>query len=160
MSKAPRKLDIMVLLNAIDQHDSDWLMAQPEDARKEFAPSVAMRWASNVSDSVEAAYMLWTINDRVNRHLFDLSQHPDLCYRLLASCGIKRSLHRQWLGPRRATDNLALSLLGEYHPSANETELRLLLSLYTRDTFADFLGDCGLDDEKSKKYLIAYDKLD
>jgi hypothetical protein len=157
----PRNLDIRALLNAVDRRDSDWLMAQPEAARKEFAPLVVMRWAAGVTDGVAAAYMLWLINHRVNRHLFDLHQYPDLCYRLLASCGLDRSLSREWLaGPQRTTGgNKALNLLAEHHPMANEPELRMLLSLYTRESFAELVSDCGIDKTDAKGYLKAYDKL-
>ena len=160
MSKE-RKLDIFALLNAVDRRDSDWLMAQPDDARKEFMPLVVMRWATGVKDSVAAAYLLWLINHRVNRHLFDLHQHPDLCYRLLASCGLNQSLPRNWLaGPQRtASDNKALNLLAEHHPMASEAELRMLLSLHTRESFAELVSDCGIGKDKAKDYVKAYDKL-
>ena len=160
MSK-DRKLDIFALLRAVDNRDSDWLAAQPEDARKEFMPLVAMRWATGVPDGVAAVYMLWLINHRVNRHLFDLSKHPDLCFRLLASCGRNTHLSRKWLaGPQRSTgDNKALGLLAEHHPMANDAELRMLLSLYTRDDFAILVSDCGIDKADAKDYLKAYDRL-
>ena len=160
MSKA-RKLDIHALLNAVDRRDGDWLSEQPEDARNEFAPLVAMRWATGVTDGVAAAYMLWLINYRVNRHLFDLQKHPDLCFRLLASCGRNKRLSRQWMaGPQRTMgDNKALGLLAEHHPMASETELRILLSLYTRESFADWLADCGIAKDEAKDCLKAYDKL-
>lgn len=160
MSK-DRKLDMFALLHAVDRRDGDWLMTQSEDARKEFSPLVAMRFATGVKDGVAAAYMLWLINHRVNRHLFDLQKHPDLCYRLLASCGCDRNLAREWLaGPKRTTgDNKALGLLAEHHPMASEAELRTLLSLYTRESFAALLSDCGFDKEQTKGYLKAYDTL-
>ena len=160
MSKA-RNLDIFALLNAVDRGDGDWLSKQSEAARNEFAPLVAMRWATGVTDGVATAYMLWLINYRVNRHLFDLQKHPDLCFRLLASCGGKGRLAREWLAAPRRTigDNKALGLLAEHHPMASETEMRMLLSLHTRDSFADWVADCGIAKDKAKDYLKAYDKL-
>ena len=144
----PRKLPLSALLQAIDRRDLGWLMRQAEDVQKEFAPLTAIRFASNADDGIDAGVLLWTINQRVNRYLFDLHQHPDLSYRLLASCGLKRSVPRgRWLaGPRRTTDNAALRLLAEYHPVANERELRLLLALYSRPEFAQFLSDCGIEE--------------
>lgn len=150
---------MIALLRAVDRRDGDWLAKQPEDARKEFAPLVAMRWATGVKDGITAAYALWLINRRVNRHLFDLE--PDLAYRLLASCGIGTGSTPQWVaGPRRtAGENAALCLLAEHHPMASDAELRMLLSLYSRDDFALFLDDCGLAKDKTKECLKAYDKL-
>jgi hypothetical protein len=148
-------------MQAIDQRAFNWLASQPEDVRKEFAPLVAMRFAAGVqNDGPAAVYMLWLVNQRLNRHLFDLYQHPDLCFRLLASCGQGRMLRRQWIkGPSRtATDNAALQLLAEHHPLASERELRMLLSCHSRKQFADFVADCGIDKD-ADRYMKAYGKL-
>lgn len=149
-------------LQAIDQRDFDWLAAQPEDVRKEFAAMVVMRFAASVrGDGASAAYMLWLVNKRLNGHLFDLHQYPDLCFRLLASCGTGRSMRREWIkGPgRTASDNIALQLLAEHHPLANDHELRGLLSLYSRKQFASLLADCGITDKAADSHLKAYDQI-
>ncbi len=155
-----RKLDFSGLMRAIDRRQSGWLTAQPADVSKEFGAAAlpAMRMASCGESGTDAAYALWSINQRVNYRMFDLSQkHPDLCYRLLASCGLDRYLSRQWLAPRAtSTSNAALKLLAEHHPTASDRELRMLLSFYTRETFAQFVADCGLKDQE---YLKAYDKI-
>jgi hypothetical protein len=151
----PRKLDIFAALRAIDRHDFNWLATQPQDARQEFAPLVVMRWVSGVSDGAETAYMIWLVNDRLNHHLFDLE--PDLCFRLLASCGLGKSLRYNWIkGPSRTIrSNLALALLAEHHPLVNEAELRMLLSMYSREQFAQFVADCGIP--QAKDHMKAYD---
>ena len=160
--KKERKLNFTALLRAVDNHDANWLAAQPEDARKEFSPLTAMRMATGVqNDGMAAVYMLWLINRRVNCHLFDLKE-PDLSFRLLASCGLQEgSLRREWLtGPRQASHaNLALDLLAKHHPTASEGELRMLLSLYSRKDFAVFAADTGHTKEQVNECLKAYDKL-
>lgn len=146
----------------MDRGDANWLARQPEDARKEFSALVAMRWATCVQEGVAAAYMLWLINKRVNRHLFSLSDHPDLCFRLLASCGLQEhALRREWLkGPgNRVDNNAALSLLAEHHPMSNEMELRILLSQYSKQSFSEFVADCGIERDQAKKCMDAYAKL-
>jgi len=154
-----RKLGFASLLQAIDQRDGGWLAAQPTEISNEFTPLTTMRMASCGIRGREAAHTLLRLNQRVNYRLFDLSKHPDLCFRLLASCGLKRYQQRQWL-PQRSTSNsnLALKLLAEHHPMANESEICILLSLYTRETFTEFVTDCGLKKEQTE-YLKAYDKL-
>lgn len=161
MSKA-RKLDIFHVLQAIDQRDFNWLSSQPEDARKEFAALTAIRWASAVrGDGLTAAYMLLLVNERLNRYLFDLHKYPDLCFRLLASCGCGRTLRHEWIkgAERTVSDNVALQLLAEHHPLANDRELRDLLSLYTRKQFASFVADCGITDKAADNHMKAYDKV-
>jgi hypothetical protein len=153
---------MFALLRAVDRRDANWLAAQPDKARKEFKPLVAMRYATCVQDGVVAACMLWLINHRVNRHLFDLQKYPDLCYRLLASCGLDRgNLRYDWIAPPRrpVADNAALRLLAEHHPLANDAELRLLLALHGRDGFAKLAADCGLSKEQEKDCMKAYDQI-
>lgn len=149
-------------LQAIDKRDFDWLAAQPEDARKEFAAMVVMRVAASVrGDGIISAYLLCLINQRLNRHLFSLHKYPDLCFRLLASCGLGKTLQREWIkGPARTvSDNIALQLLAEHQPLASDHELRGLLSLYSRKQFASFLADCGITDKAADNHLKAYDQI-
>jgi hypothetical protein len=156
-----RKLDIFRLLNAADRRDVDYLAKQQEDARKEFAPLVAMRWAVTVNDGPEADYMLLMVNERVNAHLFDLYQHPGLSYKLLASGGIGAPLRHNWLaGHKRKTDNnKAYQFLSERFPDANDSELEMLMNTFDKKGLRDFIDDCGLQPAESKEIMKAYDKL-
>jgi hypothetical protein len=158
---ADRKLDVHALLRATDKCDGDWLSRQPEDARKEFAPVVALRWAATVKDGHEASVMLWLINERVNVHMFDLYKHPDLVFRLMAACGLGVTLNHQWLsGHRRAlTHNKAYQLLADRYPDANARELDFLMSRHTKSSFSDFLGECGIQPDIAKEIMKAYDKI-
>lgn len=144
-------------MNAIDRHDSEWLTTQSDEVRGEFYPLVAMRWTSGLSGP-EAPLTCWLLNQRVNRHLFDLDK--DLSYRLLAACGLHRQLRHTWLAAANPTgSNAAYQLLAEQHPAASDDELQVLLSLYTRDEFAQFVDECGLTKDEAKTYLTAYDKV-
>jgi hypothetical protein len=156
-----RNLDIMDLLAAVDRGDGNWLSQQSEAAQHEFTPLVAMRWATGIKDTAEATYMLWLINHRVNAHLFDLDK--DLSFRLLASCGLHRSLHHEWLrgaSSSQSTTNAAYRLLAEQNPTASDGELQILLSLHSRDEFAQFVLDCGKTKDEAKVVMKAYDNLD
>lgn len=158
----PHKLGLGTLLNAFDRRDFNWLQQQPEDVRKEFKALTAMRIAATfASDGDRAAEALWLINERVNHHLFDLSRHPDLLFRLLASCGTGRSARREWLAmpPHRATTNKAVELLRQLHPLANNRDIEVLLSQYTRQNFAELVADCGLKDKEPMEIMKAYDAI-
>lgn len=159
MSKE-RKLDIFQLLAAADLRQRDWLSKQPEDSRSAFAPIVVTRWAATVADGQEAACALWLVNERVNLHLFDLTRHPDLVYRLLASCGLGKKLRHEWLdGKRAATRPAKLNeLIQEYHPEANDREIDMLIEQYDRTSFAEFVADTGKQPEEIKELLKAYDR--
>lgn len=154
MAKA-RKLDIFQALNAVDRRDFGWLARQPEDDRKEFNPVAALRWAATCkTNDHHAARMLWLVNERVNRHMYlVLHRHPDLLFRLLASCGTGQSSRREYLKARPGTTNKAINVLAEYNPQANQRELKILMSLHTRESFADFLADCGIQADDAREIL-------
>ena len=163
MAKPPHKLALGLLLNAFDRRDFNWLAQQPEDVRKEFRALTAMRIAATfTTDSDRAAEALWLVNERVNHHLFDLSsRHPDLLFRLLASCGSGRTARREWLTlpPRRSDTNKAIELLRQQHPLANNRDIEVLLSQYTRKSFAEFVADCGMIDKEAKEIMNSYDAI-
>ena len=149
------------LLRAIDRRDGDWFGRQPAEAQKTFAPPVAQRFAVTVADGAEAAYMLWMVNERVNRRLYDLYKHPELTYRLLASCGLGVLQKHQWLAgaTRRHAGNIAVDLLASQHPEANDDEIAFLLSQYDRDGFGQYLDECGIQPAEAKQLIKAYDQL-
>lgn len=155
---AERKLDIFDLLGAIGRRDFDWLSKQPEDARREFAPPVALRWLSAVEGDA-ADYMIVATNERVNRRMWDIHQHPDLIYRLMASTGFGTRQRHKWIGMpgRKKTGGKARLLLAELHPMASDREIDMLLSRHTRQTFSDLITQIGADDAARKDYMKAFD---
>lgn len=154
-----RKLDLFGgLLPAIDRNNGTWLSKQPEDAQKEFVPVVAIRYAATVENSSEAAYMLWMINERVNVHMFELYKHPDLIFRLMASCGLGSPVRHQWLPlhKRKGGSNKAFDFLAELHPEASNREVDMLLSKYTKETFTQLVKDCGIQPDPAKALIKAF----
>lgn len=158
-----KKLDIFEMMAAIDARDSTWLDRRDEDLRKEFTPFVAMRWGSAVSDGPTSEFYLTMVNERVNLGLWSLGDHPELIFRLLASCGYGRKQRHQWVpmvaGKRGGTSNPARDLLASFHPSASDSEIDLLLSLHTRQTFTAFAEATGSTPETIKEALKAYDRI-
>lgn len=159
---APRKLDIFDLLSATDRRNGNWLSQQSDDAQKEFKPSTAMRWAATINDGAEAAYMLWLVNERVNHNLFELSaKHPDLIFRLLASCGLGKPKKHQWISTvsRKNQANAATNVLQECFPEASDTEISMLLSQFDRSGFQQFIDECGIQPKDAQEVVKAFDKL-
>jgi hypothetical protein len=156
------KLDIFELLKAIDKRDKNWLSQQSLESQKAFNPKIVLRWASTVpNNGTEAYYMLFILNERLNVHLWTLQKHPELLYKLFASCGIGKQIKRQWLGDKQTKreNNKAYNLLALHNTNASEKELDMLLSLYTKDTFSEFISECGLQPDVAKETLKAYEKL-
>ena len=104
--------------------------------------------------------MLLMVNELMNVHMFDLYTHPELVYRLLASCGTGKTLKHQWLAghKRKSENNKAFQLLEKHYPEANDRELDILMSKYTKVSFAKFVDDCGMSVE-SKDIMKDYAKI-
>jgi hypothetical protein len=158
---ATYKLDIFQeVLPAIDQHDFGFLERQPEEARKGFAAPVVLRWASSIRGQY-ADLMLLMVNSRANLDFFDLTQHPDLQWRLLASCGIGINARHDWIPmPARSRPSSAIhDFLTQHWPEANEAELNLILKQFTRESFIDFVRGCGLSPTDEQATFDAYDRF-
>lgn len=158
---AERKLDIFQLLRATDRRDGNWFANQSAEAQKEFAPPVVLRWAATVEGGQEGAYMLWMVNENVNVHMYDLYKHPELVYRLIASCGVGKPLKHQWIPAhkRKGGENKAFELLAKMHPDSNDRELEMLMDKYTKETFSELVLDCGFQPADAKAVMKDYDKL-
>lgn len=142
----------------MDQRQKDWLERQPEDTQKEFRAPVVLRWASAVEDGPEAEYQLLAMNEVVNQHLWQLSAYPDLVFRLMASCGLGRKLRHQWIGmpEKAALGGKAKDLLARFHPSANDTELLMLLRLMSTEDFKAFVQTAGCAPDEEKEAIKAH----
>ncbi|RYD81402.1 MAG: hypothetical protein EOP84_11050 [Verrucomicrobiaceae bacterium] len=154
------KLDMFAeVLPAIDQHDYEFLERQSEDARKGFAPPVVLRFAATVRQGVYTDLMLLQVNGRANLDFYDLTAHPELQWRLLASCGLGVGTRHEWIAlPATRTKSSIHGFLWQYWPDASEAEITLLLNQFTRETFIDFTRECGLSPADEKAALDAYDK--
>lgn len=158
---AEHKLDIFDALRAMDRRDGGWLERQPEENRKGFAPPVFLRWASAVKDGPEGEAMMILINERVNIGANEMmSQHPELLFRLAASCGLGPQKH-EWLGmpARKASSNAAAALIERFHPEANPREIEMLLRQFTPETFEGFVNESGCAPDEAKEAMKAYGKL-
>jgi len=159
---AEYKLDIFEALRAMDTRDGGWLGRQPEEARKGFAAPVFLRWASAVQDGPAGEATIWLVNERVNIGALDMmGPHPELLFRLAASCGLGTRQRHEWLGmpSRKATSNKARELVERFYPTANAWEIDMLLRQHTRDTFQQFVNETGCTPDEAKEAMKAYDRL-
>lgn len=151
------KLNIRQALAAIDQRNGGWLAEQSAEARRDFVPFTALRWTVAVPDLAMEFYLLMA-NERVNVQMGKLQQHPDLIFRLLASCGCDVVLEHNWLtGPSgRQTLDKARAFLTEMHPDCNDDEITTLLGLHSAESFKLLMDECGVQSNDGKAILAAF----
>lgn len=163
--KSPKKhtLDIFRVLGAIDCQDFNFLDSLSEEEKKAFTPTTALRWASAISpDGGEAEAMLWLVNEYANIDFYAISDHPELQFKLMAAAGLGKKFRHQWINMPKKKGLAGFSTLCEFllnwHPGANNDEINILLSQFTRDTFIDFIYSCAEDNTHTKELIDAWDK--
>jgi hypothetical protein len=158
--KAPPtfKLDIFDLLNAADCHDLNYLSRQPEEAQKAFAGRVVLRWMSQVEGANSELYLM-LVNELVNIDFDSLSKYPDLQYRLMAACGVgRRQRHGYLKTPKRVNNAAKLqSFLLLTNPLASTSEINMLLSNHTKESFAELVNYSGISAQETKDLIDAFE---
>lgn len=147
-----QKLDLFnTVLPNMDRHNHDLYTNLPPDEKKEFQGVVAMRFLSSAPEPY-ADWYLMAVNHYANMHFYDLYQHPDLQYRLLASCGMGEKVRHPWIGNAKNPSVVALrDFISRYWPQTNKMEADVILSKFDNDTFSDFVDGTGLDKDDAKR---------
>lgn len=152
-----RKLDIFALLAATDRRDQNFYGRLDADAAKEFAPPVALRWASAIDNGKYSDVALMVLNDRANIGYWDISDHPELQYRLIASSGVGQKMRHHWLPQaKQKRPGKLREFISRFWPDANSREIDMLLASFTEQSFRDFVDGSGLEPKEIKEMIEAY----
>lgn len=153
------KLDIFETLAAIDRRSFNFYENLSDEQRKGFAPPVVLKWTAGV-DGPLAEHYLWLTN-QVNINFWDIYEHPELQFKLLASVGRGRNQRHKWIGlpkTKAKTDKVSV-FLSQFWPDANDHELGIILNQYTHETFSAFVLSAGLTPAEEKEVIDAYERL-
>lgn len=115
-----------------------------------------MRWMSILqrNDPGFSEFYITTVNDIANVGFWDLSNHIDLQWKLIAACGVGTPMSHGWIAaPRRTSTNKLDKLILEVSPSLNNQELYLVKSKLTKDSLGRLCRDLGWLDSEIKPYL-------
>jgi hypothetical protein len=152
------KLDIFETLAAVDSRNFDFLQSKSDDERKAFAPVVVMRWASAITDGKSAGNQIVAVNEKVNKDFWDIADHPDLQFRLMASAGMGRKQRHEWIANAKAdkSSNKLISFIQSIYPEYNDMEANIVLSKFNIDSFKYFLVSCAVEEKEEKDLLNAF----
>lgn len=158
--KKPHKLDLTAVLNALDKQDLNFYQRLSEDEKKSYVPLILMRYMSSLSDqNANSAYALLATNDLVNIGFWNLSKHQELQHLLLCLTGLGKKQYRTWLPMKKSKKSSKLvKWISEQNPEYNEVELDIFISKFTKDTWATYLKDFGMDDKEVKELVEAWKK--
>jgi len=154
------KLDIFRTLDNIDHRNYDFYAELNDDEKKAFASFVIMRWMSGAPDQGGLhSFYLQTTNELVNKNLWDLKDHDELIWGLMASCGVGKRQQHKWIkGPSRGVKSKIDAVLKEYFQGVNETELRIIKKNMTPDQFRRMLIDYAMPEKEEKELVKQYKK--
>jgi len=155
-----RKLDIFRVLDNIDRRQYDFYDSLDEDEKKAFVPFIITRWMSGATDQGGLhSYYLHVTNELVNKHLWQLSDHPELIWKMMASCGAGKTKRHQWIkGPSRKSKSKVDEMLKTLFPSANTTEIRIVRSQLDEKTFQSLLQAYAIPEKEEKDLLKEFRK--
>lgn len=158
---ATHKLDIFDVLNNTDNRNFDYYQSLDLDEQKSFVPSVTLRWMSGMSDSDTSEIALLILNEVANTNFFDLYQHPELQYKLLASSGLGSRTKHKWLPLPKSRNKVTKvhDFLSSQYPHCNQIEIDLILSKHTKQSFDDFMVGCGVEPKEAKELLKIFNDI-
>jgi hypothetical protein len=153
-AKRSFKLDLMVLLEAIDKKDRGFYANLTEEERKGFVPKVVVRWLSAVPDSNPyKEYFVLAANDLVNNGLWNLGKHPELQYLLMCVAGVGKKQYHQWISTKSTASKTPKTeaLLTQLYGDVNEAEMMILKTNHSDEELMEIAKYSGMDDRGIKE---------
>jgi hypothetical protein len=150
-AKKEFKLDIRDVLARLDRGDMRHFEQLGEAEQKAFEPYVVTRFLSAVAEGEDrdlAAYQITAVNAAVNCHYADLTRHPELQWKLMASCGLGVKRYHPWIAPGGRTKKTSRTdaLLRRFAPGASETEIAVLRRVNQPADLLILAEDFGMTD--------------
>jgi hypothetical protein len=133
-----KKLDLKVVLSALDSNDYFHYDKLPEDEQKG-------RYKEN---------QLISVNEIVNVDFNVLKNHKKLQWMLLADCGLGSKQYHPWIAPPKGQHKTKNhELLSKMFPFNNAEELDLMVSKYNKDGLLELMLEHGIDDKEIEAYF-------
>lgn len=162
MAKAKTfKLDLSVVLQALDRKDLDFYNRLSDEDKKGYTPLVLMRYMSSLTEQNQnKAYAIIATNDLVNIGFWELSKHIELQHQLLCLAGLGGKQYRPWISSSRSKKASKVDeVFKNVYPEYNDDEIHIIKSQCDTQTFEDLIYSLGIDPAKSKELLKEWAKL-
>lgn len=157
-----RKLDLGLVLNALDRRDLQFYSRLTDDDKKHYSPYMLLHYMSSVTDQSEMTdYAVIATNDLVNIGFWNLGKHPELSHLLLCVAGLGSKQYRPWLTTKKkkSSSNIIIDTwLIEQNPDLNDDELGIIKSGYDIKSWTELVKTSGVNDEKVKELIAAWKK--
>lgn len=154
MAKATNNIPLKDMMSAIDRRDFDFYSRLSKAEKKAFSPWMTMRYASSAR-GMDAYHYLLMVNDIVNVEFNTLKNHPELQWKLLATCGIGHNTFHPWVPPGKGKTRTTKigKFLHTMYPTLNRKEVELLEKMNSKDDLKELARSYGMDDKEIKELL-------
>lgn len=144
-------IDLSKLLNALDFNDCDFYKNLSDEQKKSLSMWTTMRWASSVEGG-SSMYNVIAVNEMVNKNFSLLSDHEELQWRLIASCGQGRKEKHIFISPPKGkrVDKI-WSFVSDKFPEFNNKEIELFIELNGVEELKNIAKDIGMPDDEIKE---------
>ena len=151
------KLNIANEMKAFDSKDRMFYRELTDEERKKFSNFLMVRWGSSVQGSTELqAYYLLACNENLNKHFFDINNHPELQWlsATTVSPGMGNFRH-DWIKQkkRESSSNKTVKFLRNFYPTYSDEDLELLATINTTEDLKQLAREHGWDDKRIKSEL-------
>ena len=146
------QIPLQEVMNALDTRDYEWYNNLSDEKKKAFSAWMMMRYASSVEGASGPLY-LYYVNECVNKDFSDISKHPELQWKLMATCGQGKKKRHYYVKPptsRKKKDRISEFLLTIY-PHLKSDELQMLLSMNSKEDLQTLAREHGYDDKEIKE---------
>lgn len=154
----PYKLELSVVLRAIDNQDLNFYSNLSSEEQKHYSPFLLLRYMSSLTDSTGMSqYAVLAVNDLVNIGFWSLSNHPDLQHKLLCLTGVGGKQFRPWISAKKQSKfGKVEKYIESLNPELNDIEIEMIRDTYNKESWSKLINQSGLPDKETKDLIDAW----
>ena len=146
------KLNIANEMRQFDRKNRNFYQELTEDERKKFSTFLMVRWGSAVEGSRELQeFYLIATNERLNKHFFALSKHPELQWLCATTVSPDMGTPRHnWIAPKKKEPGASSvrKQLSELYPNMKDDDIAVLASITTKKEIDEHFKLMGQEKKK------------
>ena len=143
------KLNIANEMRQFDRKNRNFYDELTAEEKKKFSNYLMIRWGSAVEGSRELQeFYVISCNERLNKHFFDVSKHPQLQWLMATSVSPGMGTPRHpWIAPRKkeAGASAKRKALMAMYPTYKDDEIDVMCAITTQKEIDAYSKDAGND---------------
>jgi hypothetical protein len=146
------KLNIANEMRQFDRKNRSFYDELTAEEKKKFSNYLMIRWGSSVEGSRELQeFYVISCNERLNKHFFDMSKHPQLQWLMATTVSPDLGTPRHpWIAPKKKEAGLSAKrkALMAMYPDYKDDEIDVMCEITTQKEIDTYFKDSGQDKKK------------